>query len=371
MGHRQILLYGFHFSFLFIFFLATLRDIGFGNFFNATINLSAFLFTALSYYLLHFRSKIELTTYMIMAIAIIPLYILIYFNHFGNMVIVYVLLIPLAVFLLLPFRQALIFNFFVYLLLIGMLYYISIINPDAPILNNTLALINIAFVSILIMFFGVFYHLAIESTLSELIRSDRQKGILLKEVHHRVKNNLNVTAAMLGLQAMQEPTPIKSHILKSKSRIEAIATVHEMLYQQESFEEILIHDYIIRLETLLAKAYHSQERYHLDIDVDKKLALPLNTMVQFGLMLNEMLTNTIKYATNPHGLTIHISLKKEPDSYLFSYKDNGIEVISTEILLQDKGLGMKLIELSAKQINGKLMLYYDNGLAYTVRMQHV
>jgi len=60
MDHRKILLYGFHFSFLFIFALATLRDIGFGNFFNATINLSAFLFTALSYYLLHFRSKIEL-----------------------------------------------------------------------------------------------------------------------------------------------------------------------------------------------------------------------------------------------------------------------------------------------------------------------
>lgn len=167
MGHRQILLYGFHFSFLFIFALAVLRDLYFQHYFNASINLLAWISTGVSYYLLHYKKHEIFTSYIIIAIATIPLYTLIYFNHFGNMVIVYVILIPIAVFFLLPFKDAIIVNILLDILLIGMLYYISIINPEAPIISNNLALINIAFVSILTIFFGIFYHLAIESTLKK------------------------------------------------------------------------------------------------------------------------------------------------------------------------------------------------------------
>jgi two-component sensor histidine kinase len=252
-----------------------------------------------------------------------------------------------------------------------MLYYISIIQPDAPILSNTLALINIAFASILIMLFGIFYHLAIESTLSKLIHSNRQKDILLKEVHHRVKNNLNVTASMLGLQAIHEPDEIKSHILKGKSRIEAIATVHEMLYKQNSFDEISFHDYIIRLEKLLSKAYGGNTKYTLQLNVDKDLTLSLDMMVQFGLLLNELLTNTIKYAKNDAGLQLNIILIPEVDGYLFIYKDNGTTEIDVDMLLTKKGLGMKLIDLSAKQLEGELTIAYKHGLIYTLRIKNV
>jgi len=371
MNHREILLYGFHFTFLFIFTLAVIRDIYFQHYFNATVNFSAIITSAISYYLLHFKHQKVLTSYIVLAIAIVPLYILIYFNHFGNMVIVYVLLLPIVSFFLLDFRQALVTNLFIYLLLISMLYYISTINPDAPILNNKLALINIAFASILIMLFGIFYHLAIESTLLELIHSNKQKDVLLKEVHHRVKNNLNITASMLGLQALYEPQEIKSHILKSKARIEAIATVHEMLYKQESFEEVNFYDYIIRLEKLLSTAYGGKGKYKLNLDIDENIALPLDMMVQFGLLLNEMITNTIKYAKNAQGLQIYLTLQKNMQGYLFEYKDNGEDVIDTNRLLEKKGLGLKLIELSAKQIQGEIIISYHNGLSYILRIQNV
>ena len=326
MGHQQILLYGFHFSFIIIFSLAVVRDLMFGNIFNASINFTGFFSTVISYYLLHFKHKERLASYLIIFIAIIPLYILIYFNHFGNMVIVYVILIPLAVFLLLRFKEALIFNLFIFLLLIVMLYYISIVQPNAPILNNPKALINITFVSILTMFFGIFYHMAIESHMKKLIHSNKQKDILLQEVHHRVKNNLNLTGAMLGLQALNTSDEVKMHLLKSKTRIESIAAVHEMLYQQESFDQIRFYDYIIKLESLLSKAYSGKEKYELRIDVDKDLTFPLNTMVQFGLMLNELLANTLKYAKNRQGLVISISLRKENGYYIFIYHDNGINL---------------------------------------------
>jgi len=370
MDHHKILLYGFHFTFLFIFTLAVIRDLIFQHPFNAAVNFSAFTLSGISYYLLHFKSKITLSSYLVLLIAIIPLYILIYFNHFGNMVIVYVLLLPIVSFFLLPFKKALIINFLMYILLISMLYYISIIQPDAPILSNTLALINITFASILIMLFGIFYHLAIESTLSKLIHSNHQKDILLKEVHHRVKNNLNVTASMLGLQAIHEPIEIKSHILKSKSRIEAIATVHEMLYKQNSFDQISFYDYIIRLEKLLSKAYGGKTKYTLQVNVDKKLTFSLDIMVQFGLLLNELITNTIKYAENKEGLQLNIILLPEENSYLFIYKDNGTKPIDVKTLLSNKGLGMKLIDLSAKQLQGELTIAYNYGLIYTLRMTH-
>ena len=370
MGHRQILLYGFHFSFLFIFALAILRDLYFQHYFNASINLFAWLSTGASYYLLHYKKLEILTSYIIIAIATIPLYTLIYFNHFGNMVIVYVILIPLAVFFLLPFKNALIVNILLDILLMSMLYYISIINPEAPIISNNLALINIAFVSILTIFFGIFYHLAIESTLKKLITSNREKDILLKEVHHRVKNNLNLTASMLGLQALYIPEEVKIHILKSKTRIESIAAVHEMLYRQESLDEIVFYDYIMRLERLLSKTYSGKEQYKLIVNVDKTLTFPLNTMVQFGLMLNEMLVNSLKYAKTPQQLIITIALHKEEEGYLFTYQDNGINPKSRHNLEQSTGLGSKLIQLSVKQIDGELHISYNQGLVYQLRLQN-
>lgn len=368
MDHHQILLYGFHFSFVVIFTLAVIRDLIFGNVFNASINFSGLFSTIISYYFLHFKNKENLASYLIILIAIIPLYILIYFNHFGNLVIIYVMLIPLAVFFLLPFRQAVIFNFLIFLLLICMLYYISTVQPNAPILNNPKALINITFVSILTMFFGIFYHLSIETQMKKLKHSNTQKDILLQEVHHRVKNNLNVTAAMIGLQSLDVDENTKIHLLKSKTRIESIAAVHEMLYTQESFEKIIFYDYIIRLEELLSKSYGGKEKYELQINIDKKLTLPLNTMVQFGLMLNEMLTNTLKYAIHPNGLIITISLKEMKDEYLFTYQDNGIKELTEDTLLKHSGLGTKLIQLGANQIDANLQISYENGLIYTLRL---
>lgn len=370
MGHHRILLYGFHFSFIFIFSLAVIRDLYFGNIVNAMINAAGVMLTLLSYYLLHFKGRRVISSYMIIAIAIIPLYALIYLNHFGNLVIIYVILIPLAVFFLLPFREAFAVNIFVFLLLISMLYYISIIQPDAPILNNPKALINITFVSVLTMLFGVFYHMAIEAHMKKLIHSNRQKDILLKEVHHRVKNNLNVTASMLGLQAMLEPVVIREQILKSKSRIEAIAQVHEMIYSQDSFDQILFYDYMHRLQALFAKVY-PKENYLLDIKVDRELTFSLDSMVHFGLMLNEMLTNSLKYAVNSSGLSVGICMAREKYGYRFVYRDNGVDHIDTAELELKKGVGIQLIELSVRQLDGEMSIYYEQGLVFSIRVPYV
>jgi two-component sensor histidine kinase len=322
--------------------------------------------TAISYTLLHYKNKIALASNIIVTIAIIPLYILIYFNHFGNMVIIYVIFLPLAAFFLLEFKKAILVNFFMYILLISMLYHISTINPDAPILNNPLALINIAFASILILFFGVFYHLAIDSSIAELIRSNRQKDILLKEVHHRVKNNLNVIASIIGLQSLHKSQETQTELIHTKSRIESIAIVHEMLYQQSDYEEIIFNDYVDKLTRLILSMNSTKVTTSIKIIPNENITLHLNIMIQVGLIINEMATNSLKYAANKEGLNIYISLKNIDETYLLSYWDNGANELTQEDIESSKGLGFKLIHLSVKQLDGEISTYYNSGLHYEI-----
>ena len=366
LNHREILLYGFHFNFLLIFTLAVLRDLYFDNYFNASINFSALFMSAVSYYLLHFKKMTNLASNIIVSVAVIPLYILIYFNNFGNMVIIYVIFLPLAAFFLLEFKKAIVVNFLIYAILVTMLMYISSTNPDAPILNNPFALINIVLASILILIFGVFYHLAIDVSLSELIHSNRQKDILLKEVHHRVKNNLNVIASMLGLQAMGKSDETKGELSISKSRIESIAIVHEMLYKQDNFDNIVFNDYVIKLKNLLLSMHSTNSKVQVEIMQNNQLSLELNIMIQFGLIINEMLTNSLKYAYNGNGLKILITLEKDSNGYIFIYKDNGEKEISNDVIKSSSGLGFKLVDLSVKQLDGTIHTTYENGLQHKI-----
>ena len=232
-------------------------------------------------------------------------------------------------------------------------------------INNTLYFsLFISIFTTIIVALVILY--IIESSLLKLRKSNEQKDILLKEVHHRVKNNLNLTASMLGLQAISESDEISRHLLKSKSRIEAIATVHEMLYKQNNFTQINFYDYVSKLEALIVNMFNTDKRFSLLIDVDRELIIPLDVMVQFGLMINEMFTNTIKYAKNSEGLKVKITLTHSNNGYYFTYEDNGEKELDMAICEGSKGLGSKLISLNVKQLNGTFKRYYDKGLCYEV-----
>ena len=368
MEHTMILLYGFHFSFALVFSLSVIPDYFMHSPLSMIIDMSAALLTLTSYYLLHYKKMLFTAKAIITILTIVPLFSLIYVNHSSNFDIVYVILLPLVSFYLYSLKEAILINLIIYSLIISLFYYIKIIDPNDIIVHNGYALMNITLATILVMFFGLFYHLGIESSLLKLQKSNEQKDMLLKEVHHRVKNNLNITASMLGLQAMQEENIIKGHILKSKSRIDAIATVHEMLYKHDNFKEINFYDYLMRLETLLFSMYDEKERYSIEQKIDKTISFELNLMVQLGLIVNEMITNSIKHAKNEKNkITINISLEKELHEFVLKYSDNGDVEMSEEAFKRSKGLGVKLINLSIKQINGKMKHYIDNGLYYEVR----
>jgi len=366
LDHKTVLLYGFHFSFILVYFISIIPDYILESMLSFYIDISALIITLVSYYLLHFKKKILLSKIIITFLAVISVTALLYVNQSSHFDIIYITLLPFIPFYLFRLKEALVLNTIIYILIFSVLYYIYINNPNDPITHNHFAIMNITLTIILIMFFGIFYHYGIESSLYKLQKSNQQKDMLLKEVHHRVKNNLNLTASMIGLQAMGESTQIKEHLFKSKSRIEAIATIHEMLYQYNNFQEINLYDYIQKLENLLLRIYANKKIYTLLIDVPKDLTLPLDIMVQFGLMINEMLTNTIKHATHKENLIIKISLTKQHSNYIFTYSDNGEEKVEDTNLQNSKGIGIKLITLSIKQLDGKLKTYYNKGLYYEV-----
>jgi two-component sensor histidine kinase len=189
---------------------------------------------------------------------------------------------------------------------------------------------------------------------------------LLKEVYHRVKNNLNVIASMIGLQARILKNDEREHLLKSKHRIESIAMVHEMLYRSNDLEHVDFQAYMQKLASLLLRMYGAEK---IDVRIEGEHAgLELDTMVQLGIIVNELLTNSVKYAfEKTQTPEVYISLIKDEKGYVFIYKDNGKGVDDIETLTQGHSLGLKLVQLSVRQLNGDMHISDKNGLQYEIR----
>jgi len=257
-------------------------------------------------------------------------------------------------------------NLFVHFALTALYYYIYLNDPNDLLINNVFILMNVVFATILVLFFGLFYHFGIRHTLKELKHSNKQKDILLQEVHHRVKNNLNLSASMIGLQILQEEPPVQNALLKTKNRLKAIATIYEILYANKNFEHLSLYTYIKKLEKLIRTNFNN--KFTLHIDAQEHTILSLEVMVQIALILNELLTNSLQHAEVFEELQIQISLKKEQDTFMLSYCDNGEENTKVENI-DEGGIGLKLIQLSVKQIDGELQTYYDKGLHYEIRFK--
>jgi two-component sensor histidine kinase len=179
-----------------------------------------------------------------------------------------------------------------------------------------------------------------------------------------------VIASIIGLQSLHKSQETQTELIHTKSRIESIAIVHEMLYQQSDYEEIIFNDYVDKLTTLILSMNATKTSTVITIIPNQNITLHLNIMIQIGLIINEMITNSLKYAFHKEGLKISISLKKVDDIYLLYYWDNGEEILSQEDIENSNGLGFRLINLSVKQLDGEIKKYYNCGLHYEMRFKN-
>lgn len=191
----------------------------------------------------------------------------------------------------------------------------------------------------------------------QLAKSLLNVQTLLKEVHHRVKNNLQIISSLLNLQR-NEHDDQKVHVAldASKGRIQSMALVHQKLYGNETLTSINVHEYCEQLvnyvEDTLALGFESPDK---KINISKELYFDMDTMVPLGLIINELVTNSYKYAFSdlPKG-QLCIDIEKQEDFYVLKYHDNGPGVPETIDIHQSGSLGLELVNILTEQLSGTL-----------------
>lgn len=188
----------------------------------------------------------------------------------------------------------------------------------------------------------------------------KEKEVLLQEIHHRVKNNLNVVVSLLNLQRRAAGDSASSAILqKSESRLRAMALVHEEIYRSENFTAIDFSAYAGRLLRAVARLYQpSGCRVELALDLSR-LLFPLETAIPAGLALHELAVNAYRYAFTgrTHGV-LTVSLQRHGSVVHLRVQDDGPGFSGRD---QAGGLGLELVRILARQLNGSASIAGDAG----------
>jgi len=200
-------------------------------------------------------------------------------------------------------------------------------------------------------------------TLNLVHEKNKEKDILLKEIHHRVKNNLQMIHSLFNMQSRQVNNEYTREILsQGKTRIKAISLVHQLLYQSDNFDDINIQEYINSLIENVTSIYKSSEK-NIEIHVSANgMSLNIDKAIPLGLILNELLTNSYKYAFEEKiSGNIYVEIKKTEAKYSFVYSDDGVGLDINNLKMTDT-LGMRLITRLSHQIGARPIFKNNNGL---------
>jgi two-component sensor histidine kinase len=206
-----------------------------------------------------------------------------------------------------------------------------------------------------------------EQTLREAIR---EKDVMLREIHHRVKNNMQVISSLLRLQTWSISDPALLDILDAaQKRIRSIAFVHEKLYQSKNFSRIDFREY---LQDLLSRLRYISGASAADIAFDiaiRNVELDINRAIPCGLIVNELVSNALKHAF-PEGGPGQIRLTMEEDAdkrICLSVGDNGIGLPDSVDIRKPGTLGLQIVSDLVKQLDGTMDIDCKEGTTVTIR----
>ncbi len=202
-----------------------------------------------------------------------------------------------------------------------------------------------------------------------LKKSLAEKEILLREVHHRVKNNMQIISSILRMQNRNIDDPkLKDVLQESQNRIHSMALIHENLYNNKSLANINFSSYIKSLTNNIARSYTShQANVVFDYQIDDAY-LPMDIAIPCGLIINELISNSFKYAFKDKSngiISIHFTNLKG-DEYKLVVSDNGVGISDTFDITKTKSLGMKILHKLVQQIEGTLKSDFSNGTKFTI-----
>lgn len=206
----------------------------------------------------------------------------------------------------------------------------------------------------------------LEKINEEVQKRSNENEILVKEIHHRVKNNLQIIISLLRLQMSEVKTKeSKNHFSEAVNRVMVMSSIHQKLYQENNLTDFKLDEYIRDLAQELKLFF--LEEYPVKISVKASVKdLNLKTIVPLGLLLNELISNSLKYAFETiNSGEINIRVEEKEGELLLSYSDNGVWSESKK----ESGFGLELIQVLTEQLNGSYSINKeDSGTFYTFQL---
>jgi PAS domain S-box-containing protein len=208
-----------------------------------------------------------------------------------------------------------------------------------------------------------------KQALEQMTNSLQEKDVLLKEIHHRVKNNMQVITSLLSLQSRTITDEKAFSVFQdSQNRVKSMALIHETLYQSKDLSRINFAEYLEKLVAHISRSYRLRpEAVKITSDVDH-VSLPIDTAVPCGLIINELASNSLKYAfpADARG-AVNIAFVRLDAEYVLRVSDTGVGLPPDFDPERGKSLGMKLVRMLTGQLRGELK--YSNGVGTTFEIR--
>jgi two-component sensor histidine kinase/Tfp pilus assembly protein PilF len=238
--------------------------------------------------------------------------------------------------------------------------------------SQRITLILVSSVGLIILIFAVFIFFSLQKTRKQkglIEKSNHEKELLLKEIHHRVKNNLQVISSLLNLQSGNINDDKTLLIFKqAQVRVRSMGLIHQKLYQEGNFSDIDFGEYLEQLTSYISQMYHdglgeiscniniSQQRFNID------------TATPLGLIITELLSNSYKYAFNKgENGKINIAISRvEKQNYLLEYSDSGKGLPEDINVNKSSTLGLELVRLLTEQLHGSIKTFNKNGAVFKI-----
>lgn len=213
----------------------------------------------------------------------------------------------------------------------------------------------------------------IEESKKEIDINLKEKDLLLKEIHHRVKNNLQMISSLLNLQtySLKNKDALKA-LEESKNRVQAIALVHQKLYQNTNITEINLEQYVNELSNLMGNFNNVKKKVNYTITI-KNIHLNVDTAVPLGLIICELISNSQKHAFDDVDTAeISINVKqKDQHNYQLQFKDNGKGLPDNFSIENLNSLGFEIIESLSEQLNGDLTIGTKHGMFFLLNFSKI
>lgn len=262
----------------------------------------------------------------------------------------------------------------IFAIAIGMIL-ISVWTSVYPAIINDLSVSQLNVIYSLHLFFCILitiqFSLAIASANIQneerLTKIVREKEIILAEMFHRVKNNLNVIISIINLKKNISEDPETQNALEEiKHRIYAISMIHQKVFTNNNELALDMSSYIHELCNYTAS---TSPRKHSNFSIDTKgIHLDFSKAMPCGMIINELITNSFKHIDSKKALHIRIEFQKNKQDVILSFKDNGTGMVTTNT--HKSSLGMILIEALSEQIDGEFSFENKDGLAFQLKFQH-